>query len=135
MPKTDGAKYLGVKLESSLGWNGNTNYIPGKASSRLGYIRRTTQSSLQHQKSCTYKYLVRPVTEYSSTVWNGNLTVTQANSIEAIQRRMARLVFFIKRTDRTTSTTKLLEQLEWETLQSRREKRRFGIFCTYIYYN
>ena len=121
-------KYLGVKLENSLRWNENTSFITGKASSRLGYILRTIPSLLPHLSDRAYKYLVRPVTEYCSTVWDRNLTATQANSIEAIQRRAARLVNNIKRTDHVTSTTKLVEDLEWETLKARSEKRRLGLF-------
>ena len=38
------------------------------------------------------------------------------------------MVCNIKRTDRTTSTTQLLEHLELDTLKNRRERRRLGIF-------
>ena len=85
IPKADGVKYLGVKLESSLRWNDNTTYITNKASSRLGYIR--------------------PILEYSSTVWDGSLTQTQATKLEAVQRSAARTVHNIPRTDHHTSTS------------------------------
>ena len=128
MPKTNDVKYLGVKLENTLRWNNNTSFITGKASSRIGYIRRTIPPALSGLRNQAYKYLIRPVVEYSSTVWDGSLTNTQTNSIEAIQRRAARMVCNIKRTDHTTSTTQLLEHLEWDTLKNRRERRRLGIF-------
>ena len=33
IPKTKGVKYLGLRLESSLRWNENFNYITNKAAS------------------------------------------------------------------------------------------------------
>lgn len=60
-------------------------------------------------------------------MWDGALTNTQINSIEAIQRRAARLVRNVKRTDHITSTTKVLEDLEWDKLKDWREWRRLSI--------
>ena len=134
IPKTDSVKYLGVKLESSLRWNDNTTYISNKASSRLGYIRRTIPPALPHLRAKAYTTLVRPILEYSSTVWDGSLTQTQATKLEAVQRRAARTVYNIPRTDHKTSTTQLVDQLTWQTLDSRRNWRRLGLFRA-IHYN
>ena len=56
------------------------------------------------------------------------MTTTQSNALEAIQRKAARLVNNISRTDRTTSTTELLCKMNWEKLSSRRESRSLGLF-------
>ena len=134
IPKTDSVKYLGVKLESSLRWNDNTTYISNKASSRLGYIRRTIPPALPHLRAKAYTTLVRPILEHSSTVWDGSLTQSQATKLEAVQRRAARTVYNIPRTDHKTSTTQLVDQLTWQTLDSRRNWRRLGLFRA-IHYN
>ena len=128
VPKTDSVKYLGVKLESGLKWNDNTTYITNKASSRLGYVRRVIPPTLPLLRAKAYSSLVRPILEYSSSVWDGSLTKTQQTKIEAVQRRAARTVNNISRTDHTTSTTKLIEDLEWQSLKTRRENRRLGLF-------
>ena len=128
IPKTDSVKYLGVKLESSMRWNDNTTYLVNKASSRLGYVKRTIPPTLPHLRAKAFTSLVRPIVEYASTVWDGQLTKTQSTKIEAIQRRAARNVFNIPRTDHQTSTTKLLEDLDWQNLDYRRERRRLGLF-------
>ena len=99
-----------------------------KASSRLGYIRRTIPPFLQHMRAKAYTSLVRPILEYSASVWDGSLTATQSTSIEAVQRRAARAVYNIPRTDHKTSTSGLLEQLDWQPLECRRERRRVGLF-------
>ena len=128
MPITSTVKYLGVKLEGSLQWNENTSYVTSKASGRLGYIRRTIPSSLPHLRDKAYKQLLRPTLEYASAVWDTSLTATQERSLEAVQRRAARMVNNIRRTDHTTSTTQLISDLDWNTLRSRREDRRLGMF-------
>ena len=70
IPKNDGVKYLGVKLQNTLRWNNNnTNYISKKVSSHLGYIGRGIS-----------------LLEYSSPVWDGSLTQTQSSRLEAVQR-------------------------------------------------
>ena len=127
MSRSTSVKYLGVKLENTLRWNENSSFITSKASARLGYMRRTIPPSLPHLRDRAYKYLARPVVEYSSTVWDGGLTLTQSRNIEAIQRRAARLVHNIRCTDRTTSTTKLVEKLGWDRLSERRMRRRVGM--------
>ena len=84
-------------------------------------------SRLCPQTAQPYSSLVRPIPEYSSSVWDGSLIKTQHTKIEAIQKRAARTVSNIPRTDHTTSTTKLIEDLEWQTLTTRREQRRLGL--------
>ena len=59
IPKNDGVKYLGVKLQNTLRWNDNTNYISNKVSSRLGYIRRTIPPSLPNLRAKAYTTLAR----------------------------------------------------------------------------
>ena len=128
IPQVNSTKYLGVKLEKDLRWNTNTNFISAKAASRLGFVSRTIPFTLPHLREKAYKQLVRPVLEYASTVWDPTLTTTQSNALEAIQRKAARLVNNISRTDRTTSTTELLCKMNWEKLSSRRESRSLGLF-------
>ena len=128
IPKVQQTKYLGVKLEQTLCWNANTNYISGKAAGKVGFIRRTIPPALKQLGDKAYCSLVRPIMEYSSTVWGSSLSDTQANKLEAVQRSAARTVYSIPRTDHRTSTTALMVELEWETLRKRRERRSLGFF-------
>ena len=128
IPKVQEIKYLGVKLEHSLRWNSNTEYLSGKASGKVGFIGRTIPPSLKHLRDKAYCSLVRPILEYSSTVWDSSLTSTQSKQLESIQRKAARMVHCVPRTDHTTSTTALIADLGWDTLQERRGRRRLGIF-------
>ena len=134
VPKANTIKYLGVKLEPNLKWNTNTDFITNKASTKLGFVRRTIPPSQQQLRDKAYKQIVRPVLEYSSTVWDSSLTCSQEQQLEAVQRRAARTVHNIKRTDRVTSTTALINSLEWDLLATRRERRRICMFRA-MHYN
>ena len=61
-------------------------------------------------------------------------TQSHITKLEAVQRRAARTVYNIPRTDHKTSTTQLVDQLTWQTLDSRRNWRRLGLFRA-IHYN
>ena len=117
-----------MKLESSLRWNDNSTFITNKTSSRLGYIRRNIPLTLPHLGAKAYTTLVRPILEYSSTVWDSSLTQTQVTKLEAVQRNSARTAHNIPRTDHHTSTSQLINKLNREILDSRRESRRLGLF-------
>ena len=128
IPEADGVRYLGVKLESSLRWNDNSTFITNKTFSRLGYIRRNIPLTLPPLRANAYTTLVRPILEYSFTVWDGSLTQTQVTKLEAVQRNAARRVHNIPRTDHHTSTSQLINKLNREILDSRRELRRLWLF-------
>lgn len=128
IPKVNTVKYLGVKLHSSLKWNENTNYISNKANNTLGFIRRSIPSNLSRLRNKAYKQLLRPILEYACTTWDAGLTKGQTDDLERIQRRAARTVKNIPRTDWITSTSGIIQELKWEPLQERRKRRRLGLF-------
>ena len=84
----------------------------------------TTSSSIRSQ---SYMQLARPVLEYASAAWD-SITDTAAGKLEAIQRRGARFVGNLKRTDRTTSVSGLMKHYGWESLAQRRETHRLKVF-------
>jgi hypothetical protein len=61
--------------------------------------------------------LVRPTLEYASSIWNPSKK-DSINKVEAVQRRAAR--FDTGDYQRTRSVTVMLQQRQWQTLQSRR---------------
>ena len=127
IPKADDVKYLGVTVDSKLRWHKHLSNIAAKGNSTLGFIRRNVTTTSEEVKSLAYKQLVRPVLEYASSAWD-SLTQTQETSLEAVQRRAARLVCGIRRTDRKTSVSGLVQRLGWEKLDERRKSRRLQLF-------
>ena len=73
-----------------------------------------------------YSTYIRPFFDYSDIVYNGHLTVADATRLERLQNRAARLVtgaLF------RTPTVKVLADLGWTTLRTRREINS----ATYLY--
>ena len=71
-------------------------------------------------KEAAYKSLVRPILEYESTVMDPHCNVLN-DELENVQKRAAK---FVTRnySYETGSMTGILEELNWETLQKRRDK-------------
>ena len=127
IPRTDEVKYLGVTMDSKLRWNKHIPDIATKANNTLGFIRRNVTTTNEEVKSLAYKQLVKPVLEYACCSWD-SLTSTQETSLEAVQRRAARFVCGVRRSDRKTSVTGLVHSLGWEQLGERRKERRLKLF-------
>ena len=82
------------------------------------FLQRNIGSCTGVVKEVCYKSMVRPILEYSSTVWSPftkkNITMT-----EAVQGRAAR--FVTNNYDQTSSVTSMLLRLDWPSLEQRRE--------------
>ena len=62
------AKYLGVTITDDLSWSSHIDNTTMKAKQTLGFLKRNIRVHSQDLKSVTYKTLVRPQLEYTSTV-------------------------------------------------------------------
>ena len=76
-----GSKYLGVEISSNLSFNNHIQSITTSASRSLGFLRRNIKTQNPALREMAYTTLVRPLVEYSSTVWSPYT--------EMIQRRAA----------------------------------------------
>ena len=85
----------------------------------LGFLQRNLRINNQDTKASAYFTLVRPNLEYCSTVWSP-YTSQAKHKIEMVQRRAAR--YATNRYRNTSSVTDMLENLNWETLETRRTK-------------
>ena len=119
----DASKYLGVALTDDLSWAQHIQNTVGMANRTIGFLHRNLRDCTRPVKDLTYKTMVRPILEYSSTVWDPH---QQANtkSLEQVQRRAARYVFndFSSRTP--GCVTKMIDDLNWEPLEVRRRHDR-----------
>ena len=81
----------------------------------------------QEVKEAAYKGLVRPVLDYSSSVWNPPPPgVVLQEELESVQKRAARFVTGNYNYE-TGSTTGILGQLKWEALKKRRKDN--NLYC------
>ena len=113
------SKYLGVDITSNLSWNPHIDRIVKKGNSMLGFLQRNLRVNSRETKASAYFTLVRPNLEYCSNVWS-SYTIQAKKRIEMVQRRAAR--YATNRYRNTSSVTDMLEDLNWDTLETRRSK-------------
>ena len=118
-------KYLGVTIQSNMQWDFHIDSISKKASKTLGFVRRNLKICNKKTKETAYKALVRPILEYSATVWDP-CTANEIEALEKIQRRAARWVS--NRHHQTSCVDSILESMNWPSLQQRRKKGRLEMF-------
>ncbi len=125
LDRVNSATYLGVELASDLTWATHINKTSLKANRQLGFVKRNIPIKNVKVKEAAYKGLVRPILEYSASVWDPHHKKYIAQ-LEMIQRRAAR--FTLGRYNNTSSVTDMLKQLEWDKLEQRRAKARLTMF-------
>ena len=113
--------YLGIHLSNTLNWKAQTKAASTKAQQTLGVIRRNLNKCPTHIKAAAYTSLVRPILEYASAEWDPH-SQNNIKTLERIQRQAARFCT-INYSREPGSVTKLLQELGWETLQTRRKAK------------
>ena len=80
-------------------------------------------------KCYCYNTFVRPILEYASTVWSP-YHEHNIYKLEMVQRRAAR--FVMNNYNRTASVTEMLNSLQWQTLEKRRNNLRASLMYKII---
>ena len=119
------AKHLGLNLHEQLSWNFHTDVTAKKADRTRAFIARNIHSCPKKVKAACYITLVRPIMEYATTAWAPH-TVQNCHKLQQVQRRTAR--FACHRYDRTASVTAMMNNLKWESLETRRNNQRLTMF-------
>ncbi|KAK3103518.1 hypothetical protein FSP39_019827 [Pinctada imbricata] len=127
---TTDAKYLGITLTNKLTWDTHVNNITNKANKTLGFIKRNIKTRHTQTRETAYKTLVRPQLEYASCVWDP-YTKDLTDKVERIQRRAAR--WCLNNFSLQRSVSDMLDKLEWQTLQHRRQTARLVMFHKIVY--
>ena len=89
LENVESIKYLGVTFANDLRWHTHVSHICTKANRTLGFLRRNFYACPQEIKEAAYKGLVRPVLEYSGSVWDPS-GVGLKNELEKVQSRATR---------------------------------------------
>ena len=84
-------KDLGLLIEKSLQFHSQTSSVVARAFRTLGVIKRTFLSLNEITVPILYKTMVRPILEYSNSVW-GPLMCGDQDKMERVQRRAIKLV-------------------------------------------
>lgn len=118
-------KYLGLTINSKLGWDAHIDNVCAKAYKKQCFLRRKLGSCDYKVKLAAYKTLVRPVLEYASLAWNPYLK-KDIDKVERIQRLSARFIFSDFR--RLSSVSEMLNKCGLEPLECRRRIARLAFF-------
>jgi len=90
--KRTNAKYLGITFDHHLNWKSHINIIAAKANAAQAFLQRNITFCPTEVKIHCYKTFVRPIMEYSATVWLPYTTLN-ITKLEKVQRRAARYIF------------------------------------------
>ena len=115
---TKNAKYLGRNISDDLTWSRHINQTAAKGNNTLKFIKRNIQTHNSKIKETAYKTYVRPLLEYSSSVWDP-WQKKYIKSLEMVQHRAVRYMFNDYGT--TSSVTAMLNKLSLPTLENRRK--------------
>ena len=91
----------------------------------MGFLRRNLASAPRHTKEVAYKTLVRPQLEYAAPIWHPYHD-TQIAQVEKVQRTATR--WTCRRWRNTSSVGDMLDELEWPSVEARREQSLLVFF-------
>ena len=118
-------KYLGIQISDDLAWSKHINQMTTKSNNTLKFIKRNIQTNIHKIKETAYKTYVRPLLEYSATVWDP-WQKKYINQIEMVQHRAVRYIF--NDYNFTSSVSSMLNQLALPTLEKRRKIASLSMF-------
>ena len=119
------AKYLGITITENMDWGQHISDISSKATKTLGFLRRNLAFAPRSTKEVAYKTLVRPKLEYAAPIWSPYCK-TQIQQVEKVQRTAAR--WTCRRWRNTSSVGEMLDELQWPTLEARRDQSSLLFF-------
>ena len=110
-------KYLGVALDENLSWKAHVKYLIAKGGERVGMLGRLGKNLTVGAANTLYKSLIVPIFDYCDSVWSCcNKCACDADGLERLQRRAAKIVSMSSSSDST------MQILKWLPLETRRDK-------------
>ena len=123
LEQVQSAKYLGIT--DDLDWGQHISEITCKATKTLCFLRCNLALAPRHTKEVTYKTLIRPQLECAAPICHP-YNETQTQKVKKVQRTAAR--WTCRRWRNTSSVGEMLDELEWPSLESRRERSSLTFF-------
>ena len=125
IPIHDSHTHLGITFSKDLRFHEHINIICHKVNKTLSPLYPIAKHIPRPILDQIYKTYVRPHFDYADIIYDGHITVQDANRLETLQNRAARLItggLF------RTSTNKLMTELGWERLHTRRKIHRLTFY-------
>jgi len=114
---SESTKYLGVTLDSCLGFDSHIEKTCSSAGRALGMISRVKRQMPTACRKALVDSLVLPHLDYCDVVWSTGSTAA-LNRLQSIQNRSAKIILGVKN---RVSSEWALGQLKWDQLDRRRE--------------
>ena len=127
--RVQAAKYLGLTISHSLSWFTHISGIIGQVTSALAFFRRNFGQCSRDVKIKCYLTYIHPIIEYAAIIWSPYL-LTKIHQIEMVQRKAVRFVF--NDYSRHSSVTDMLNQINWQSLEKRRDDLNLLMFYKII---
>ena len=108
-----------------MNWGQHISEISSKATKTLGFLRKNFAFAPKSTKEVAYKTFVRPKLEYAAPIWSP-YSKLQINQVEKVQRTAAR--WTCRRWRNTSSVGEMLGELEWPSLEARRDRSSLLLF-------
>ena len=125
----DRYRYLGVEiLQQVSDWKVHVKRLIGKAQARsrdLAWMCGRDSGIRPRSAATLWKAIVRPILEYASELWCGEIPQTLAQKVEAVQTNFARTILGLQG-QQALSSICIRAELGLERLSSRWEKLRLG---------
>ena len=115
---TRNAKYLDLNISDELSLSKHINQITVKGNNTLKFIKHNIQTFNSKIKETAYKTYVRPLLEYSSSVWDP-WQKKYIHQLEMVQHRAVR--YILNDYAFTSSITEMLDKISLPTLENRRK--------------
>ena len=126
LSRQDTIKYLGVTIDNKLSFKQHILDKTKKATTVLNLIRRNLHFAPRSVKCKAYMSCVRPIIEYASSCWSPTSSKL-SNRIEMVQHNAAKFItnqYPRKGHYGDFSITKIIEDLQLETLEARRNNAK-----------
>ena len=117
-------KHLGVTFCSDAKWNSQIENIISSASKHINVLRKIKYRLNRKNLEKFYLVYIRSILEYASEVWD-NCGTINSNRLENLQLEAARIVTGLPI---FTKIDNLYEELGWEKLDVRRQRRKLQMF-------
>ena len=132
IPVVSSHKHLGLTLSTDLRFHDHVNTIIRTVNMHLSPIYSVAKLLPRHILNDIFITYIRPHFDYCDMIYDGNITIADATRLQTLQNRIARLV---TGTLPRTSTERLIDDLGWERLKTRRTAHKLTLFHRIRYNN
>ena len=125
-------KHLGLTLSTDLRFHDHVNTVIKTINSQLGPVYAVAKFLPRKVLCDIYKTYIQPHFDYCDVIYDCNISIADTTRLQTLHNRIARL---ITGTMKRSSTDRLLDELGWVRLQTRRKMHRLTYFHRLFYNN